>query len=97
MAGRPKKPSVGMRMTFVVTSACDPDERIERGVRTEKPPAKPIHADKKPDLDQWPVRNARYARGSPNITPDKNPPTDADAWLYKSAKIAELLASPAND
>jgi hypothetical protein len=55
-----------------------------------------IDADGKPDLDQWPVRNARYAPRSPEITPDNNPPTDARAWLYKTAKIAEFLGSPAN-
>jgi ferredoxin len=73
-----------------------PDECIDCGVCEGQCPANAIRADTEPDLDQWLALNARYAPAWPNITAKKNPPTDADEWLYKTEKIAEFVASPAS-
>ena len=71
-----------------------PEECIDCGVCEPECPADAIVDDSVPGIETWIEINRTYAERWPNITLKGIPPADADSWLDKVGKLAQLNTGP---
>ncbi len=71
-----------------------PDECIDCGVCEPECPVDAIKPDTDDGLADWLELNREYAEKWPNITREKDPPTDADEWRDVKDKKQHFSPNP---